>query len=238
MLTIIVFLLVTVICLQYLLYLMHMFQLNTYKSNEQRSWMKKNAAAMNRYTTFLWPAVCFWCFHLDLARHHRWLGILTFALVVFLLALQILRNRPKQKAKKPLVYTARVKRMLATHILLYLLFAALFWNLPRGWHRLLPPVAALCFCGTLPWLILFVNWLNQPIQKAINRKFIREAENKIKDMPNLTVVGITGSYGKTSVKFFLTELLSGKYNVLCTPRNFNTDLGVTITVRQDLLPIH
>ena len=100
MLTIIVFLLVSVIYLQYLLYLMHMFQLNTYKSNEQRAWMKKTSAAMNRYTTFLSPALCFWYFHLQLARNHRWLGILAFTAAVFLLALQILRNRPKQKAKK------------------------------------------------------------------------------------------------------------------------------------------
>lgn len=234
------FVLVTAIYVQYLLYLMHMFQLNTYKSNEQRTWMRKNKESMERYTRWLWPAATFWCL---VAQMKRWtlptaLRIALMIVCVALLALQIFLNRPKQKAKKPLVYTARVKRMLATHAVLYLMFLAVVWFLPlRAMRAVLPTFAAL-YCWPLPHIVIFVNWLNQPIQKAINRKFIREAENKIKDMPNLKVVGITGSYGKTSVKFFLTELLSGKYNVLCTPRNFNTDLGVTITVREDLQPIH
>lgn len=236
----IIFGLVTVVYVQYLLYLMHMFQLNTYKNNEQRVWMKKNSAAMNKYTYWVWPSVCFWTGYIQAGRMMlpKAVSLVSFGLVAAMLLLQIYRNHPKQKAKKPLVYTARVQRMLATHALLYVLIVAAIWFLlPAVLHPLLPAFAAL-LCWPLPWFILFVNWVNKPIQQAINQGFIREAQNKIKDMPNLTVVGITGSYGKTSVKFFLTELLKSKYNVLCTPRNFNTDLGVTITVRQDLQPYH
>ena len=60
----------------------------------------------------------------------------------------------------------------------------------------------------------------------------------MRENKNLQVIGITGSYGKTSVKFFLTTLLSAKHNVLCTPENYNTPMGVVKTVRENLSPLH
>ena len=76
------------------------------------------------------------------------------------------------------------------------------------------------------------------MEKSVNRHFIREAEDILKAMPNLTIIGVTGSYGKTSVKFYLGKLLSAKYNVLVTPGNFNTTLGVVKTVREHLKATH
>lgn len=55
-------------------------------------------------------------------------------------------------------------------------------------------------------------------------------------MKNLKVIGITGSYGKTSTKFILGRILSEKYNTLVTPENYNTPMGIVITVRRDLKP--
>ena len=63
-------------------------------------------------------------------------------------------------------------------------------------------------------------------------------EKKLAAMPDLHKVGITGSYGKTSMKFYLSELLSSQYETLKTPESFNTPMGVTITVRRDLKPTH
>jgi UDP-N-acetylmuramoyl-tripeptide--D-alanyl-D-alanine ligase len=57
-------------------------------------------------------------------------------------------------------------------------------------------------------------------------------------MPNLTIIGITGSFGKTSTKHFLHRVLSERYNVLMTPGNFNTTLGVVRTIREHLKPHH
>jgi UDP-N-acetylmuramoyl-tripeptide--D-alanyl-D-alanine ligase len=57
-------------------------------------------------------------------------------------------------------------------------------------------------------------------------------------MPHLKIIGITGSFGKTSTKHFLHRILSEKYNVLMTPGNFNTTLGVVRTVREHLKPHH
>lgn len=186
----------------YLLYLMHMFQLNTYKANEQRAWMRKNAGRLAGRAVL--PVLAGACSLLPW-RFARVLQAVLWALSL----LFFVRRTP---AKKPLVYTARVIRMLVTHAVLLaaLLLAWHLTGLPAG-----PGLAVLYL--TLPGLILLANWLNQPIQKGINRHYINEARRKIRDMPDLKVIGITGSYGKTSVKFFLTELLSARYNVLCTP---------------------
>ena len=56
--------------------------------------------------------------------------------------------------------------------------------------------------------------------------------------PNLAVIGVTGSYGKTSVKFYLNTLLKAKYNVLMTPESYNTPMGVVKTVRGSLRATH
>ena len=55
-------------------------------------------------------------------------------------------------------------------------------------------------------------------------------------MPDLKVVGITGSYGKTSTKHYLNRILSEKYNVLMTPGSYNTLMGVIRTVREMMQP--
>jgi UDP-N-acetylmuramoyl-tripeptide--D-alanyl-D-alanine ligase len=60
----------------------------------------------------------------------------------------------------------------------------------------------------------------------------------LKDQPGLIRIGITGSYGKTSTKFLLATLLSEKYRVLATPASFNTPMGVTRIIREQLKPEH
>ena len=50
----------------------------------------------------------------------------------------------------------------------------------------------------------------------------------------MTVIGVTGSYGKTSVKYYLDTLLRVKYQVLITPESFNTPMGVVRTIRENM----
>mgnify|MGYP002508137240 CR=1 FL=1 len=63
----------------------------------------------------------------------------------------------------------------------------------------------------------------------ITTYYVADAARILREMPNLTVIGVTGSYGKTSVKYFLNTLLSSRFNVLQTPGNYNTTLGVVRT---------
>ena len=87
-------------------------------------------------------------------------------------------------------------------------------------------------------MVTIVNSINKPIENSINNGFIKKAENKLKSFNNLKVIGITGSYGKTTTKYIVSSILSQKYNTLMTPASFNTTLGVVRTINEKLEPMH
>ena len=166
--------------------------------------------------------------------------------------LWVLVNRP-QKAKKPLVYTPRVKRLLICAAVVAVSWASLtdyvsMTMMLTGVLRQNGLVAMLGVFYTSVALAVFVlfqhrlimlyNDLMSPIERAINNHYIKDARKILASRPDLKVIGITGSYGKTSTKYFLHRLLSTRYNVYMTPGNYNTTLGVTRAVREGLRPTH
>ena len=103
----------------------------------------------------------------------------------------------------------------------------------------LPGFAAIVavLCAILSHVITLVSlWALQPVENAINKKYYDEAASILASMPGLKVVGITGSYGKTSTKHYLNRILSEKYNVIMTPGSFNTPMGVIRTIREMMKP--
>ena len=200
----------------YLLYELRMFQQNSYRPERFLRWW---FGPQNAYSAFL-----------------AWLMPLP--------------------VKIPLAMTARVKRLVVTDALLTLLLFCLgVWGvlalcgtvtpgliggLPwGGWSLML---AVFCISSVLlmasKWVLLLANLVNQPIEKAISRWYYNDAKRMLRAHKDLIVIGVTGSYGKTSTKNFLYRILSQKYNTLVTPGNFNTTLGVVRTVREQLKPHH
>lgn len=55
-------------------------------------------------------------------------------------------------------------------------------------------------------------------------------ENTFVDGKRLTVIGLTGTNGKTTTKELITKVLSVKYNVTSTQGNLNNDIGVPLSV--------
>ncbi|MCL2036384.1 MAG: UDP-N-acetylmuramoyl-tripeptide--D-alanyl-D-alanine ligase [Oscillospiraceae bacterium] len=148
----------------------------------------------------------------------------------------VLFSFKRTKAKKPLVYTHRVIRLCITSGLLFIGFSVGFVVFTTESYRtlfLLP--LFLFFAETLP---IFANIVNAPLEKINGNRYIRQAKKIIDSMPNLITIGVTGSYGKTSLKYYLHKLLSAKYNVLMTPESFNTTMGVVKTIRNQLRPTH
>ncbi|MBR5011154.1 MAG: UDP-N-acetylmuramoyl-tripeptide--D-alanyl-D-alanine ligase [Clostridia bacterium] len=142
-----------------------------------------------------------------------------------------------KKSIKKLVFTARIQRILICQtviILAALLFAINTTNIAKG----------ICFSillllSVFSPLLTLIDWaVTWPIEKMFNLYYKYDAEEKIDACKGLTVIGVTGSYGKTSTKFILARLLSEKYNVLTTPLSYNTTLGVVKTVRNDLRAHH
>lgn len=199
---------------------LHMFQLNSYKPATHLRWLRRNLGSLIPGALVAAAAVAAVFLHVVGA------GVLAAVCACCLAAVW------PRKAKKPLVCTQRVIRQILTTVILAALAAVVAW-LTGGWF-----VAAAVFAAASPLLILAVFYINKPVESAINRWFVNDAKRILKSCPDLKVIGVTGSYGKTSVKFILKTLLAAKYNVLATPESYNTPMGVVITVRNFLRPTH
>lgn len=202
---------------------MHMFQLNSYKPREHWNWVKGNVRELIGVDIWYLIAVAMFA-----------VGTIGQIAGTVLLLVVAWMQRPR-KAKKPLVYTMRVKRMFLTMAVLLLILVVLA-SVFCGYVEL----TLVCGIALLlsPLSVLLVNLLNRPIELLINHRYIEDARKIMESMEHMTVIGVTGSYGKTSVKFYLQKLLSANYNVLVTPQNYNTTLGVVKTIREDLKATH
>ena len=137
-----------------------------------------------------------------------------------------------EKAKKKLVITTRIKRILtvdSTLIGLVVLFCTII--------EMSQLLTALISIQLLPFLLIISNLILSPIEKRVQNKFKNEAIEKINKLKP-TVIGITGSYGKTSTKHILAHILSGNLPVLWTPGSVNTEMGITRIIREKLTEEH
>ncbi len=138
-----------------------------------------------------------------------------------------------QKAKKALVYTARMKRLTLISLpVLFALLCAVNALFPDGYG------AYALFCLLLPLWIALCGLMAWPVEKAVSEAYFRDAQRILRERDDLIRIGITGSWGKTSVKFILGTLLQEKYNTLITPASYNTPMGVTKVIRSSLEPGH
>lgn len=208
-------------------YNMHMFQLNGYKNAEHIHWIKKN---IRQQWLLLFGMV------LGVVRivfPHFLTDV--FEYLVLLLVLMVYKALRRLNNKKKLVYTPRVKRMIATNVIFtgLLLGITSYCLPPKCWNGVFLLVVS------VQWFMnIVVNLINHPIEAGVNRYYINDAKKKLKKAEGLKVIGVTGSYGKTSVKFFLQTLLSERYSVLVTPESYNTPMGVVRTIRERMKPTH
>ena len=148
----------------------------------------------------------------------------------------------KSSEKKPLVMTGRAWRLLivATAVsVLSILGASAAAHLIGGapfdivtWVV----VSVAVFFGA-PWLLTGADVLLAPVQSAINGRYLRMATRKLADVAPL-VIGVTGSFGKTSTKFAIASLVGPSGSALATPASFNTPLGICRTINESLHPEH
>ena len=131
-----------------------------------------------------------------------------------------------RKAKVKFVFTPRMRRLLCVEVVLFALLC------------LLSPWAALVGAVLCPFVMMVAAGLASPMEKAVSRWYYNDAAKKLAEHKGLIVIGVTGSFGKTSTKNYLYRVLSEKYNVLMTPGNFNTTMGVVRTIRERLEPYH
>ena len=215
-----------------------MLQQNSYRDERYIRWMRESRESTNASRLIGW--VVFLAALLPMMPHAVGAGL------VGAFSLWQTIHLAAAKHKKPLVFTNRAKRIYFTSLAVsavgYAAAGAVLYSLIGPAFLSAEPLLdyayaylVFVFCASTV-VIRLANWLLLPVERSINKKYYDEAASILASMPDLKVVGVTGSYGKTSTKHFLEHMLSEKYDVLMTPGNFNTTLGVVRTVREHMKP--
>ncbi|MBQ8493570.1 MAG: UDP-N-acetylmuramoyl-tripeptide--D-alanyl-D-alanine ligase [Alistipes sp.] len=203
-------------------YAVQMFQQNSYRTERYNRWLKQTGEWHSRMNSVAIMAAMLFA----ITSHSAALVIFGIWMVVIAIAEFSIRYKVR------LAYTMRVKRLIVTRTLLTAAIIALV-HIYAVEYTL---VAMMLL--TLDYWTIVANAINHPLEAAITRWYYNDAKRRLRAMPHLKVIGITGSFGKTSTKHFLHRILSERYNVLMTPGNFNTTLGVVRTIREHLKPHH
>ena len=213
--------------------LIHWFQLESYQfpgyfRTLRRNWIK---ALIPGLIMSVLLTVAFCAFSMVGSDDQQWLRYILVAVVMIAGGFGIHCFLKTRKMKKPLVYTPRIRRLCVVLFLTFfgLLAAAVViagHQEDKSWLMILLAVPLL-----LPLWVALGGLLAWPVEKGISELYFRDARKKLLARTDLIRIGITGSWGKTSVKFILGTLLQEKYNTLVTPASYNTPMGVTKVIR-------
>lgn len=177
-------------------------------------------------------------------------GLVLFVLLWLAAGLWLVRRRASLQASQRLVLTPRAWRLtiltLALALAITLGVSATLYGVTGSWLGGVPPAgrAALCAAAALalasqvaPLTVLAGLTLLWPLEAAIYRRFRGEAARRMTRYPG-EVVGITGSYGKTTTKLVTAALLETRHAVMKTPDGVNTTMGIARVIREDLRDTH
>lgn len=206
---------------------LQMLQQNSYRNERYKKWLSIN----NEYVAT--PRMLCMVMGVLLVSSFSvfcWFDIVKLIMVIVLCAMSF--RLIKAKYKHSLVFTKRVWRLYITEILLLFAVSGLFsMGEPKGIAFAMVAFSAFSYVITI-----IVNWLLKPVESVINNSYYNDAKRILSQMPDMKIIGITGSYGKTSTKHYLNRILSEHYSVLMTPGSYNTPMGVIRTVREMLQP--
>jgi len=216
-------------------YLLHMLQLEEYDARRFFHWALLHvgglvANPMLDLLGLLGVAVLF--LHLESARSI--VVACTLSIAIGLAGLAWERHlRARSPVKKALVMTPRARRLLACCAILSAGTCLASFAGQQG----LGLAVALLLPAIAPLVLVVSRTIMEPVEALIRDWYVRDARKTLGRF-SPTVVGITGSYGKTSTKFFTAHLLESRYRVLMTPESYNTAMGICRVIRGQLGPEH
>ena len=207
----------------------HMLQQNWYNDDQRYfKWLLKNP-----YKVLLQPDMFFIMFIAGLFLDSKLLMIF-YALFYIATTIIYKKELKKEQNKKTLAFTKRVRRLLVTTNILYLIlilgFLLSYQEENITYYYLI--ISLTIYINY--FVVMAANFINKPWEKSVYYYYFNKAKKKLKNMSNLKVIGITGSYGKTSSKNILSDILNIKYDCLPSPKNFNTTYGLMITINNHL----
>ena len=140
-------------------------------------------------------------------------------------------------AKKPLVMTERARRIHLMYLVLAVAAIAGIILISGSLGYLAGKILFLLLLQAPLFLVLLANKLLAPIETRVRALFLDEARQRLQEV-SPKIVGIAGSYGKTSTKHILAHILSAAEPTLATPGSVNTEMGITRILLQDLKAEH
>lgn len=215
-------------------YDLQMFQQNSYRPHRYWRWLQPHIGDS-------WRLVDVACLFLMMASPQL-LDFRLSALLVGIVAATKILLIFRKKYKKPLVFTKRVWRLyIMTGIIaaggMTAVAICTYGNYYGIYSGAVITISSMMIVTIFSWVVmLLAHILLIPVEKGIQQRYINDAKRILRSMPDLKILGITGSYGKTSTKHYLTHILSEEYDVLMTPGSFNTPMGVVRTIREYLKP--
>lgn len=158
-----------------------------------------------------------------------WLG------VAALWGLAWWEDDPRKSGKLPLQMTARARRIVGVAVFLslfsFLAFVLVSWAL--GWR---PWPGILLWAQIQPLELVLANWMLSKDESRRQRFYVAEAKDIVARVQPY-VIGITGSYGKTSSKEVLSQILQVTQGATFWPKKgVNTEMGITREIRENLCP--
>ena len=211
---------------------LHMMQQNLYNENNRYlKWVGHNLIDfLNLEIIAIVLAVVAYLNHMD--ENFAIMNIV----ICFVLTIYLLVDKSKrEQVKKPLVITKRVRRIIFTLTILHLIPIIFLIRLEESMQLLWLVIIIYIVMSYLNRLVvLLAVIINHPYERGVYYYYLGKAKRKLRNMPGLKVVGITGSYGKTSSKNILADILNIKYNTLPSPKNLNTPYGLMITINNHM----
>ena len=213
---------------------MHMLQQNLYNENNRYlKWIKKNYKKV--FTIYDFIPIIFFIFIYFIDDKQVSDFILVAGMFVYMYGIynEYKKNKENQN-KLPLNITSRIKRLFVTFLLLIGLVIGFTIKAPNRIVMATMLIVLSLILGLIYYFIYLANVIDMPLNKLEYYYYFHKAKKKLKQYQNLQVVGITGSYGKTSSKNVVNEILSSKYIVRPTPKNYNTPYGLMMTINNYL----
>ena len=216
---------------------LQIIQLSSYKLNRYGVWLKDTKAKWVSRITML-SFLSFACmlvtnFLFNAFQDNKLFGYIGLVFY-FTFAIMFTKTMYKIPQKTPLRLTKRMFRLYVLIFLLFLIlnFTSLLLSLEYTMYLRVSVISLLPI--TIPIVVPFATLIITPFEKFVCYLYKKTCSKKIAKNPNLIKIGITGSYGKTSTKFYLKSFLEKKYKVCCPPSSFNTPMGITKVVLNNL----
>ena len=222
-------------------FFLHVFQLETYKLDRYMRWLRTSGGPVAAGWSHALGALALLLAGGSYLNGWPW-GAAGGLIAVWPLLFISSRRYRRDAEKKPLRFTARMTRLSVASGLWAALpvVVGILWGDTWGQAEAVIGGVIGLFIADIggPLWVALGALCTKPIEQTIQNGFKRQARAHLREHAHLEVIGITGSYGKTSTKHIVAELLSQSYSVLATPGSYNTPMGICLVVNEKLRPEH